>query len=162
MLDLLPLELNDETGGPAHVVPKPKRPAQSSSGAMSNLAPPHDNFEETPINRVLMQTSTAGMLDVRAVMSDEAVSSRIKRGNLENIRIPADRWPFYLEIQQDTASRGLTNMITALRQDAEAQAIKFLSLMRKKKALEERIAFALEEEKYTCIREEEFDMDGML
>ena len=171
---LLPVDLDEDTGGPLVVTSKAKRPdgpaasgkagasgkaaasgknSGSNKAAVSGMARTEVNgkankpFVETIFNRVLMQTSTAGMLDVRAIMSDEAVSSRIKRGDLTDIRIPVDRWPFYLEMQQDTASRGLVNMISTLRNEAESQAIRFISSIRRKKAIEKQIMFALEEEK---------------
>ena len=104
-----------------------------------------DSKKETPVNKVLMQTSSVGVLDVRAVMSDESIASRIKKGNLEDIRVRADRWPFYLESQYDRASSGLVNMLAQLQDEAESQAIRFISATKKFKSLDKRVEFVLEE-----------------
>lgn len=114
-----------------------------SGDSDANTAAAADAMIETPVNRVLMQTSTTGLLDVRTVLGRGRAH---KRGDLRSIRVGADTWPFVLEAQTDVASAGLSRMLARLKHDAELQAVRFVGSLKRYHQLDKEIAFHLEEE----------------
>jgi hypothetical protein len=126
MLRRAHVEKSEEPEGPA--MNKKAAAAIAAHQAQYEQALKQDSDEqrpvhENPVNRVLMQTSTTGLIDVRAVMT-EHVQQPHKRADLSTIRVRSDRWPFHLEQQADVASAGLVNMLSQYKHDAEMQAIK--------------------------------------
>jgi hypothetical protein len=109
-------------------------------------------IKETPVNRVLMQTSTTGLIDVRAVMTEhkhptsetdmpQPRKHKYRRSDLSTVEVSHDKWPFYLEHQADVASAGLVRMLAQLKNDAEMQAVKFITHYKRFKQLDREINF---------------------
>jgi hypothetical protein len=109
-------------------------------------------IKETPVNRVLMQTSTTGLIDVRAVMTEHKHPTfetdiplprkhKYRRSDLSTVEVSHDKWPFYLEHQADVASAGLVRMLAQLKNDAEMQAVKFITHYKRFKQLDREINF---------------------